>query len=362
MLRVMKPLPKRRRLADDVDLALREAMAAGRFGEYLPGEVRLAELFGVSRVTLRLALAALVKEGVIAPNRGRRTRILAAPAGTAGPARTGRILFLSPSRLHELAPGVLLVQDLLRSAMEERDLKLDHLACHAFTQASANAQLEKLVLAERADVYLLHQAPTHVQAWFAERRLPAIAVGTPVSGGDLPGVHTDLRATARHAVRHLRAAGHAPGRIGMLVPDIDLPDNRTVIDGFLEGGGIGSMVIRHPGDPEELHRWMAPGKALRQKPTAIICAWPGPTLALLGTLAFREGKRVPESLSLMCLYDDPAFGMLVPSVTRYRRDPARYVAILTRLIEKAVKGAPDTGSKTLIPQLIKGETVGPPPA
>lgn len=359
----MKPLLKRRRLADEVESALRDAMAQGRFGEYMPAEVRLAEMFGVSRITLRQALAKLAREGAIAPNRGRRTRILSAPAASEADTKTGRILFLSPGRLHELSPGVLLVQDLLRSAMEERGFKLDHIPCHAFTQSSVAAALEKLVIAEPADLYLLHQAPSAVQEWFSKRRLPAIVVGTPVHGGELPGVHTDLRATAFHAIRHLRTNGHAPERIGLLIPKIDLPDNGTITAGFIEGGGIESMIVRHPSDGEELLSWIKrDNTALRKKPTAMITAWPAPALALLGTLAFRDGRRIPASLSLVCLYDDPAFAMLVPSVTRYRRPPERYVAILSRLILSMAHGSPIKGSRTLIPDLIKGETVAKPAA
>lgn len=370
----MKPL-RRTNLAETVREALHEALADGRFGAFLPGEPRLAELLGVSRVTLRSALLELKKEGLIAPHRGRRTAILAKPASAgkksgAAPRKpvpaesAGRILFLSPQRLSELSPGVLLVLDLLRAEMERHDLVLEHRHCHAFTMSAGGKALEKLTLAEPAGVYLLHQAPSGAQAWFAARKLRAIVVGTPVEDSQLPGVHTDLHATARHAVKLLRTAGHAASRIGLLVSDADLPDNRSVSAGFVEGGAAPAMIRRHPVENEELHAWLArrPPFAGPVPPTAIITAWPAAALALIGTLAIRGDSKIPRDTSVVCLYDDPAFAMLVPYVTRYRRPPEKYVSILTRLIRRTLRGVADgpAESRTLFPDLIPGETVAKP--
>lgn len=371
----MKPL-RRTNLTDTVREALREAFADGRFGGFLPGEPRLAESFGVSRVTLRAALSELKKEGLIAPHRGRPTAILAKPKSVSAktPATSGktvpvegagRILFLSPHRLSELSPGVLLVLDLLRAEMERHDLVLEHRHCHAFTLTDGGKSLEKLTRTEPAAVYLLHQAPSFAQAWFAGKKLPAIVVGTPVEDSKLPGVHTDLRATARHAVKHLRAAGHLVAGIGLLISSADLPDNRSVELGFLEGGGSAGMIQRHPTEADALRAWIARRNPLAgvRPPTAFITAWPAGALALIGKVAVRGGKTIPENLSVVCLYDDPAFSMLVPSVTRYRRPPEKYVSILTRLILRTLRGAADgpAESRTLFPDLIPGETVTAPP-
>jgi GntR family transcriptional regulator len=56
---------------------LRERLAAGEFprGAPLPGELQLARNYGVSRVTLRAALALLVREKLIVRHRGRGTYV-----------------------------------------------------------------------------------------------------------------------------------------------------------------------------------------------------------------------------------------------------------------------------------------------
>lgn len=66
------PLPKYHRIY----LVLREQLREGRFAAGLPGELALMEQFGVARVTVRRALAELVREGLIAREPGRGTRPL----------------------------------------------------------------------------------------------------------------------------------------------------------------------------------------------------------------------------------------------------------------------------------------------
>ncbi len=57
-----------------VYLVLREQLHEGRFAQGLPGELELARLFGVGRVTVRKALGQLDSEGLIVREVGRGTR------------------------------------------------------------------------------------------------------------------------------------------------------------------------------------------------------------------------------------------------------------------------------------------------
>jgi len=76
------PVPK----YHQVYLVLREQLAEGRFdGGSLPGELQLAEDFGVARVTVRKALERLVAEGLVARAPGRGT----VPVARSAPAVEG---------------------------------------------------------------------------------------------------------------------------------------------------------------------------------------------------------------------------------------------------------------------------------
>lgn len=73
------PLPKYHRIY----LVLREQLADGRYAVGLPGELALAEQFGVARVTIRAALAQLAADGLVVREAGRGTRRVDARLKTA---------------------------------------------------------------------------------------------------------------------------------------------------------------------------------------------------------------------------------------------------------------------------------------
>lgn len=357
----MKPLLPRRYLAENVESALLEAMREGRFGEFLPGERRLAELLGVSRPTLRVALGILTKQGHIRIEQGRRTRITCVPAAATPERTTGRIVLLSKNPLHELTPGTLYAIDLLRSHLEERGLRLEHKACHAFLHADPDRGLERLVSNDPADAWLLHQAPAGVQAWFSRKQLPAIVMGTPADGVELPGIDTDFRPTARHAFSQLTKLGHSPERIALIVPDLNLPGHRAMIAGFLESGGLEANVMRHPADFSGITEWIDRRFVQTPRaPAAVIVDWPKMTLALLSRLAMGHGWKIPERLSVINLSDDPSLTMLVPPVNHYKRDVQRYVSLMVRLVLRTTKHLSDAEeTRNLMPEYVKGGTIAP---
>ncbi|WBU56302.1 GntR family transcriptional regulator [Paracoccus sediminicola] len=70
--------------AHRIYLLLKDAIESGRLspGEKLPGEVRLAEQHGVSRVTVRRAMDALRAAGLVSRRAGRGTTVLEQPLKT----------------------------------------------------------------------------------------------------------------------------------------------------------------------------------------------------------------------------------------------------------------------------------------
>lgn len=70
-------------------LVLREQILEGRFEDDLPGELALAEAYGVSRLTMRRAMERLEADGLVSRERGRRTRALSGAATDGGPGGIG---------------------------------------------------------------------------------------------------------------------------------------------------------------------------------------------------------------------------------------------------------------------------------
>lgn len=71
------PLVRPARPVDAVVERLRADLLAGHFHEHLPPERQLAEALGVSRLTLRAALARLEAEGLVRARQGEGVRVLA---------------------------------------------------------------------------------------------------------------------------------------------------------------------------------------------------------------------------------------------------------------------------------------------
>jgi DNA-binding LacI/PurR family transcriptional regulator len=356
---MMNPLFPRRYLAENVETALLDAIRENRFGEFLPGERRLATILGVSRPTLRIALGVLTKQGHLRIEQGRRTRIVNPGDSPKETVSTGRVMLLSKDPIHLLSPAMLFAIDLIRGQLEERGLRLEYRSCHAFQHAEPDRGLDRLVTEDPSDAWLLLHAPARVQEWFSKKQIPAIIVGSPADGVELPGLDTDFKPAVRHAFGKLTKLGHPANRIALLIPDLALPGHRAMREGFIEAGGTESAVLRHPMEFDGISEWVD-RRFVRVAtiPSAVIVAWPKMTISLVTRLGLGHGWKIPEKLSVICLSDDPAFAMVQPPVDHYRRDVQRYVSLMVRLILRTTKRISEVDeTRNLMPEYIKGGTI-----
>lgn len=358
---------RRHYLPDEVGRRLIESIRRGDYADTLPGERVLAVRLAVSRPTLRRAMAALASQGWIAQAQGKPTRILRREEPPESRGRTGCAILLSSHPLGGLSAGTMRTYDLLGRALAKTGYELGFDDCPAFRQKLFEHRLRETLRAGPADVRVLHQAPEPVQHWFAKENIPCIVMGTPAPGVDLPGIDSDFSPAAAHALAWLRREGHAPGRILLLLPKLELAGHRAMREGFLRAGGREERMLAHPVDDGALPAWLAKELAPRLRsgagaPTAIITGWPRFTVALLSGLAARHGLRAPDDLSVVCLGDDPVFDMMIPTVSRYRRPAGKYVARLARMIMEVAQGmTPREKLVLLMPEQVPGGTVGPPP-
>lgn len=77
----MNSTPTRSSLAARVAEVLRKDLRVGRWRQWLPSEIELRAHLKVSRNTVRAALQALQREGLVTASQGKRRRILLRPAG-----------------------------------------------------------------------------------------------------------------------------------------------------------------------------------------------------------------------------------------------------------------------------------------
>ena len=93
------------------------------------------------------------------------------------------------------------------------------------------------------------------------------------------------------------------------------------------------------------------------KPTAFLVARSMHALTVVSHL-LRQGHRLPRDLAVVSRDDDAFLDHLVPKVTRYAADPARFARRLAKLVlALAQTGRASPKPVRLMPNLVRGETV-----
>lgn len=248
--------------------ALRADAVGGAFGHQLPAEPELAGRYGVSRTTLRRAIAVLIDEGVLEARQGAGTFVRSAPGRT----RTVGLL---------VSPGMLAIGD---DAYFQQ--LLDHLlrvfARHGWTlrlAASTEDMSLRLAAGRGANVAAC------VAAFFgrgdqgvgllASLPVPLVLVDSePLA--DAPAILADNAEGMRQAVGRLVGLGHR--RIVHLCGPDWSPSGRERETGWRAGMAAGGLV---PGDGDVVPGHFDPTCAYHamtawwhrhEPPTAVVCA------------------------------------------------------------------------------------------
>ncbi|HOX06369.1 MAG TPA: GntR family transcriptional regulator [Planctomycetota bacterium] len=176
--------------------------------QYLAPERDLAELFGVSRETLRRGLAELEREGTVARRHGQGTLVLPRRNGRVRKA-AARVLVASYSQVPGGATSAMLAGLADAAGASRWSLSFANLAIPAarqeFLAALGRREVDGLLLLSMSDRTMVEEA---LGAWGG----PAVLVDHYFEGLPLTGIIDDSEGGARAAVEHLLALGHR--RIG----------------------------------------------------------------------------------------------------------------------------------------------------
>lgn len=366
----IEALPKHERLRAYI---MRE-LDAGRLrpGDALPTEHALADSAGVSRNTVRQALAGLERSGLISRVRGRGTFVH-------GEARermkSGLDLFalVIPEMRAGFYPS-------LQRGFHDASTGLHNqvLVCDTdndlFRQADALLQLlDKKVAGIALVPTTLPPTPAHQIRPLHERGVPVVFCHRRVEGVQAPLVGFSAIEVGRMAGREITARGHKRaafcgaqrGGFGPLY-------EQGLREGMRAGGGdLPDEFVRYDSTHKitaEHERFLETNLAdmLRQpaRPTAIFCPFDSEAeLAYL--ILTRLGFKVPGDVSLVGFggtWREGALTRRLVSVTVDEEDLGRRAAQL--LHEMRMRERPlDDGTEILLPlSLSDGETLGPAPA
>ena len=356
----MFSLPKKNSLVNATAHSIQERIRGGVWKGFLPGERALAETLQVGRDTLRQALKSLENDGWLeTTSQGARRRIRTAKKNRRA-ALHGRIALLSPKRLEEMSPSMLLEIDHLRRILGLHELQLEIVSPDLFHLISPGNQLEQLVKRTRADVWLLHQTSLPIQEWFQQHQLPCLIRGYPQPGISLPFFDTNWEATAFHAGGMLLRAGHR--RIGLILPDQKLEGH------FASSAGLQRAIkqnptpaslqtIREDRTKEHLAHGLEQAFASADFPQALVATRARHVLTVLSWLAMK-GKKVPQDVSLIALDHNPMFEFLFPSIASYRIPAEQNARTLAHRLQTLQNGGKISAAPWIFPEFLPGNSLG----
>ena len=336
---------------------LREALLMGEWTDVLPSERMLCTRLRISRPTLRAVLAQLEREGMISAVENKKRRILAVSPMQHGRARSSVIALLSPVPQQAMPPFVLFWVDALRELLAEADYQLEvHASAHCFAAKPAGG-LKKLTQRVQAAAWVLFRSTPVMQRWFAEQTIPAVIAGSCADELELPSVDLDYRATCRHAATMLMQKGHR--QIALLLPGSSHGGDVESEHGFREAFATSNatpIVLQHRETAEQVVEQLEALLRRKPAPTAFVVARSIHTLTVI-THLLRCGHRLPRDFTVVSRDDDAFLDHVVPRVTRYSADAAKFAKRLSKLVlELAQTGRTSTKPVRLMPDLRRGET------
>jgi len=346
-------------IAMQVAQALRAEIKAGTWRRELPGERQLAERLQVSRKTVRKALAALRTEGVLQTESGRGSRI-AAGRRRSQPTHP-RIALLLPKPLEHSRPFTALWVNGLMGLLQDTGHPLQIFHGAKYFGANAARSLARLTGAHPARCWIVARSNRPLQEWFAASGRPALICGSAHPGVALPSVDVDHRALCRHSAALFLRQGHR--RLAL----------------FLERGGHGGDVESEQGfreglagapdalEPEVCSPERAAASVIRD--LRRLLARPAPPTGLLLSNSYSYltvhsylaslGLRVPRDISIVSRDEETFLSFMYPRPTYYATPPGKFAHALHQALKRILAGDRSAFAIRIMPDLVKGESVGP---
>jgi DNA-binding LacI/PurR family transcriptional regulator len=348
-------------IAMQVTEALRAEIAARTWSQDLPGERQLAERFQVSRKTVRKALAELRREGVLRTARGRGSSLADRRARRRTP--PPRIALLLPEPLEHSRPFTALWVNRLMGMLQEIGHPLQIFHGAKYFGASAARSLARLTAAHSARCWIIARSNRPLQEWFAASGHPALIAGSAHPGVPLPSVDVDHRALCRHSAALLLRHGHR--RLALFLEPGGHGGDVESEQGFREG------LAAAPDAPEpavcspqraaapvirELRRLLG----RRQPPTGMLLSNSYSYLTVHSFLA-SVGLRVPQDISVVSRDEETFLRFMHPTPTYYATPAGKFARALHQGLKRILAGDRTAFSIRIMPDLVKGDSVGPAP-
>jgi DNA-binding LacI/PurR family transcriptional regulator len=361
----MHRLPKRTSLVAETVATLKQWITEGELSETLPGELRLKDLLGVGRNTLRLALKVLENEQwVSVSGQGQQRSVQKDRLEAPHPDSQRRlpVTFLSPFPTVDRI--LLLEMEDLQMHLAQQGRELRFIAPNIFHLQKPERHLRRLVRENPSSAWVLHFVTEPMQQWFEQEGIPAFVYGTPFPGVKLPFVVNDWESAAYHAGLQLARHGHRRiGLVGMAkpVPGVLVTERglRRALANLKPEAQL-SILTGHS-TPQEVARSLEAAFRAEPRPTALVFCSSSHLLTCLSWL-ISKGIAVPDELSLVCVPSDSWLHELHPPVCHYENNPHVFAhQVRKRVMELVEIGRAIGPSMRVRLEYVAGATIGPAP-
>jgi DNA-binding transcriptional ArsR family regulator len=346
-------------ISDQAASALRESILQGAWGELLPGEHELARRLGVSRPTVRAALARLAEDGLITIKKGCRTRLKPTKRKNVFSAPPTVCLVVPSSRENLGFSGHPVLME-MRARFAEQGVGWEEIFDRTLGGRHPESRLASMVSGRKHVCWLLLGASATIQKWFAEAKVPTLVLGSCHAGVELPSVDVNYYAIGWHAAGCLAKHGHR--RVALVLPQQPLAGDLACLRGlseYIHRREKQISVVEVAAGPSRAGLLASLDHVLRSAnpATAIFCIHIDHLLMVLVHL-LRTGRRVPNEVSIICRETSTSVDLGLPEITRYRSPAAKQARLAVRIAQSMLSGHQVTTEPNLIlPAFVAGETL-----
>lgn len=354
---------RRTSVADQASAAMRSAIEHGALADPLPGEHQLARQLGISRSSLRTAMAQLRAEGLIICSNGRRARLNLSrlPAEVNSPPT---VCIVCPESRETLANQLHPIVMEMRANCATRGIVWEEAFDARLDGPRPERHLRQLVSRRKNVCWILLACPAPIQRWFAGANVPVFVLGSCLPGVDLPSIDIDYRAVGWHAAGTIAKHGHR--RIVLLRPRRPLAGDLAAHDGFMSyiakvSPPVSITTIPVDDEAEKFHAKLQRLARSRPRPTALFSNRLAYALSAMFHL-LQSGLRIPDDISVVLGDSHSLIDAALPEITRYHDINLNHADRAVRIAQALLAGHPVPLKPSLfIPTFIPGNTLGAPP-
>lgn len=343
--------------AEQVAAHLEAEILSGRWGEKMPGVIRLSAELGVNRTTLQAGMRLLEMRGLLEPGGEKKRRHIVMQGKTSTRRLRVKILLFS-KRGDETSRDVLYLMRHLHTTGH-----VPEFASRSLGSLGMDVQrVARYVGKNPADAWVVLAGSREILEWFAEQPFPCFALLGGFRGVNIAGAKPDKTTAQSEAVRRLAELGHRRivkvvmiDRIHPVLGQME----RSFLD-ELESLGIQTGPYNLPAWEEDPAMFYKRLESLfrHTPPTAMFLDAVSLFHAARDHLA-KKGIVAPRDVSLICDDPDAAFGWMQPSVAHIHWSFEPLARRVAQWLEHVASGKEDRRQTLFRAKFVEGGTIGP---